>query len=61
MNKIVILMKSSMHIYRIATRTYNTYRSFHGRPSGGNGGGGGPDIAMTLVFIMGMYFAVKSK
>jgi hypothetical protein len=40
-------------------RTFQSGRAY--RPPSQQGGGGGPDYAMTLVFIMGIYFATKSK
>jgi len=41
-------------------RAFQSGRSYR-PPRQQGGGGGGSDFAMTLTFIMGMYFVVKSK
>jgi hypothetical protein len=38
-----------------------SYSGFGNGPNGPNGQGRGPDIAFTIIFIVGIYFAINHK
>jgi len=50
-------------IMRQIIRTFQSGRAYRysGFGNGPNGPGRGPDIAFTIIFIMGTYFATKRK
>jgi len=55
------MSKTMRQIFR-SFQSGRAYRpSYSGFGNGPNGPGRGPDIAFTIIFIMGSYFASKRK